>query len=66
MKLKDMIDTLCNATFERVEIRDSQNCEICTCSTDSEGWKPYQDRKVVGWFPHGAPKKDATFTVLIE
>ena len=66
MKLKDMIDTLRTATYERVEIRDNQNNEICTCSTESEGWKPYQDRKVVRWFPHGAPKKDATFTVLIE
>lgn len=65
MKLKDMINTLQTAN-ERVEIRDNQNYEICTCSTESEGWKPYQDRKVVGWFPHGAPKKDATFTVLID
>ena len=65
MKLKDMIDTL-KTPNERVEIRDSQNNEICTCPTESEGWKPYQDRKVFGWIPHGAPHKDATFTVFIE
>lgn len=66
MTLKDMIDTLRTVAFERVEIRNEDNYEVLTCPTISEGWKPYQDCKVVGWFPHGAPKKDATFTVLVE
>lgn len=66
MKLKDMISTLRTVNYEKVEIRDKWGNEICTCPTNSEGWKQYQDRKVVEWFPHGAPYKDATFTVYIK
>ena len=66
MTLKDMIDTLRTPAYERVEIRNEDNYEILTCPTTSESWKQYQDCKVVSWFPHGAPNKDATFTVYIK
>ena len=66
MKLKDMIDTLRTPAYERIEIRTEDGYEILTCPTVSEIWKQYQDCKVVSWFPHGAPYKDATFTVYIE
>lgn len=67
MKLKDMIDTLRTVAYERVEIRDEYGNEILTCPTSGlSGWEKYKDCKVVEWFPHGAPNKDATFTVFIE
>lgn len=80
MKLKDMILTLRTIAYERVEIRDEYGNEIFTCNTsDLSGpptsstslssasfWETYKDYKVVEWFPHGAPYKDATFTVYIK
>lgn len=66
MILKDMISTLRTVDYEKVEIRDKWGNEICTCPTNSVGWKQYQNRKVVEWFPHGAPYKEATFTVFID
>ena len=66
MKLKDMIDTLRTVAYERVEIRNEYGYEILTCSTTSVIWETYKDCKVVEWFPHGAPNKDATFTVYIK
>lgn len=66
MTLKDMINTLRTVDYEKVEIRDKWGNEICTCPTNSIGWKEYQERKVVEWFPHGAPFKEATFTVYVD
>lgn len=67
MKLKDMISTLRTVAYERVEIRDECGNEILTCRTSGlSGWETYKDCKVVEWFPHGAPHKDATFTVYIK
>ena len=64
MTLGDMIKTL-RTQNERVEIRDSDNNEICTCPADSVDNIPFKDYYVTQWFPHGAPGKDATFTVCI-
>ena len=66
MILKDMIDTLRTVAYEKVEIRDKNGNEILTCPTTSVGWKPYQNCEIIEWFPHGAPNKDATFTVYIK
>lgn len=66
MKLGDMIKALRRAAYERVEIRDSDNNEICTCPANSVDNIPFKDCYVTEWFPHGAPGKDATFTVCIR
>lgn len=80
MKLKDMILTLRTVAYERVEVRDEYGNEIFTCNTsvfsgpptsstcslNASFWETYKDYKVVEWFPHGAPGKDATFTVYIK
>ena len=66
MTLKDMISTLRTITSERVEIRNYAGNEILTCPTNATGWEVYKDCKVVEWFPHGAPGKNATFTVYIK
>lgn len=65
MKFGEMIETLRAAQYERVEIRDSDNNEICTCPANSEGITLFKDYYVTAWFPHGAPNKDATFTVCV-
>lgn len=66
MELKEMIESLRTIDYETIEIRDKWGNEICTCPTNSEGWKQYQNRKVIEWFPHGAPNKYASFTVYID
>lgn len=67
MTLGEMINTLRTARYERVEIRDDYGNEILTCKTSGlSGWETYKDCKVVEWFPHGAPNKDATFTVYVR
>ena len=66
MKLKDMISTLRTVAYERMEIRDEAGNEILTCPTNATGWKVYQELEVTEWFPHGAPHKEATFTVYIK
>ena len=66
MTLGDMIKTLRTTQCERVEIRDSEGNEMFTCPASSAGIMLFEKRKVTAWFPHGAPNKDATFTVYIE
>ena len=66
MKLRDMLTTLRTHEFERVEIRDFEGNELFTCPVDSEVIIPFKDCDVSEWFPHGAPHKDATFTVYIR
>lgn len=66
MKFKEMIETLRTTVYERVEIRNSDNCEICNVPAAASGLNPYLDCDVVSWFPCGAPGKNATFTVLLN
>lgn len=66
MKLCEMIETLFPAMHERIEVRDSENKELFTCPIYSDGLEPYMKCEVVRWFPHGAPGKDATFTVAVN
>ena len=66
MELYDMIITLLTNINERVEIRDSDGNELFTCPTDSDELAHYGECEVISWFPHGAPGKDATFTVSID
>ena len=66
MIFRDMIETLNTGINERVEIRDSDNCEICNVPIWTDGLKPYLDFNVISWFPHGSPNKNATFTVLLD
>lgn len=66
MKFKEMIETLKTAVNERVEIRNSDNCEICNVPVATSGLNPYLDCDVVSWFPSGAPGRNATFTVLLD
>ena len=66
MTLKDMICTLRTSQFERIELRDDYGNEIFTCSTDSSGLTPYLEYTVTEWFPHGAPKSTADFTVYVR
>lgn len=66
MTLKEMIDTLRTVAYEKVEIRDEEGNEILTSPTTAKGWEPYQNCNVIEWFPHGAPNKNATFTVYIK
>lgn len=42
MKLREMIDAL-RVHQRRVQIRNSDGYEICSCETDSEGIMPYMD-----------------------
>lgn len=65
MKLCEMIETLYPDLNERIEVRDSENNELFTCPIYSEGLEHYMKCEVVRWFPHGAPGKDATFTVAV-
>ena len=64
MKLKDMITTL-RTRNERIEIRDEEGNELITAPQDSDMLKVLFDSEIIEWFPHGAPGKDATFTVFI-
>lgn len=66
MTLGDMLRTLRTSQYERIEIRDDYGNEILTCPTDAEGVIAYMDYTVIEWFPHGAPNKDATFTVYVR
>lgn len=66
MTLGDMLRTLRTAPYERVEIRDFEGNEIFTCPANSEGVLPFKDYDVIEWFPHGAPNKDATFTIYVS
>ena len=66
MKLIEMLRTLRTAQFERIELRNDENNEILTCPAISDILMRFNDYEVMEWFPHGAPSKDATFTVLIR
>lgn len=66
MTVGDMIKTLRTRPYERVEIRDDVGNEIYTCPVTSELLKLFDDYVVIEWFPHGAPNKDATFTVCVR
>lgn len=66
MKLKEMIQTLRTANYERVEIRNEDGWEIATFPANSTAIAPYLDCEVSEWFPHGAPGKAADFTVYIK
>lgn len=48
MILKEMIDTL--RMPQRMQIRDEEGWEICTCNTNSEGVLPYMNCVVAQWF----------------
>ena len=65
LKLNDMIVTL-RTNNERIEIRDAAGNELLTAPQDSSVIDSYLNRNVITWFPHGAPGKDATFTVYIS
>ena len=66
MKLKEMVETLRMA--QRVEIRDSDGYEICTCSTDSDGINPYFGMTISEWFAGSPPFKenDVDFVVFLK
>ena len=69
MKVREMIDTL--RMPQRLEIRDSENNEICVTNTNSNGVFPYLERSVKEWFTYrltGAifNSKDADICILIE
>lgn len=66
MTLGEMINTLRTVQYERIEIRDDYGNEILTCPASSNGVTPYAKYTVIEWFPHGAPNKDATFTVYVR
>lgn len=66
MKLGDMIKTLRTTQYERIEIRDCDGNEVLTCPASSAGIMPFINCEVTEWFPHGAPNKDATFTVYVS
>lgn len=66
LTLGDLLGALRTAQYERVEIRDKCGNEILTCPVDSAGIAAYLNYHVTEWFPHGAPNKDATFTVYVE
>lgn len=61
-----MIKTLRTSPYERIEIRDNEGNEIYTCPVTSEVLRLLEDYVVIEWFPHGAPNKDATFTVYVS
>lgn len=65
MTLGEMIKTLRTVQYERVEIRDENGNELFTCRTDSSVLTPYLGYAVTEWFPHGAPKSNADFTVYV-
>ena len=65
MTLREMVETL-RISPQRVEIRDGDNFEIMTCSTDSQGIKPYLDMRVSEWFPGAAPERHCDFTVSLK
>lgn len=66
MTLGDMLRTLRTSQYERIEVRDIEGNEIFTCPASSEGIMSFKDYEVIEWFPHGAPNKDATFTVYVR
>ncbi len=65
MTLKEMIESL-RTHGERVEVRDANNNELLTCSTDSEVLRQFYTYTVKEWFPHPAPFKQCDFTVLLD
>ena len=66
MTLEEMIKTLRTYQYERIEIRNEEGNEILSCPVTSKGIVPYLECTVAQWFPHGAPNKDATFTVYVK
>ena len=51
MTLGDLVGKIIPGHSELVEIRDSDNYEICTTRSDRKGIAPYLDCEVIGWFP---------------
>lgn len=66
MKLREMIDVL-RVHQRRVQIRNSDGYEICSCKTDSEGVMPYMDDDITEWFPGCPPGAyGIDFVVYVE
>ena len=64
MKLREMVETL--RMVQRVEIRNEDGYEICTCNTDSEGIKPYMNVPISEWFAGSPPLKNVDFVVCLK
>ncbi len=65
MILKEMIDTL--RMPQRMQIRDEEGWEICTCNTNSEGALPYMNCVVTQWFSnYHVPENKADFVVYVK
>lgn len=64
MILKEMIDLL--RMPQRMQIRNEEGWEICTCYTNSEGVLPYLGWKVIEWFAnYRVPELQADFVVFV-
>lgn len=50
MTLKEFTDLMCMSVEMSIELRDTDNQEICTCKSGSKGIKPYEDYNVNEWF----------------
>lgn len=50
MTLKEFTDLMCTNVAMNIELRDTDNQEICTCRSGSKGIKPYEDYNVKEWF----------------
>lgn len=50
MTLKEFTDLMCTNVEMSIELRDTDNQEICTCKSGSKGIKPYEDCNVNEWF----------------
>lgn len=50
MTLKEFTDLMCTNVEMSIELRDTDNQEICTCKSGSKGIKPYEDYNVNEWF----------------
>ena len=61
MTLEEMIDKL--RYPHRIEIRDEDNCYICTTRTDTVGIKPYVSMNVTEWF---ASSSDSKIVVCLD
>ena len=65
MKLREMIGTL--RIHQRVQIRNRDGYEICSCRTDSEGVMPYMDDDITEWFIGCPPfASEIDFVVYVE
>lgn len=51
MTVQELVENLDNNHSEIIEIRDSENWEICTTRTDRRGVIPYLKCEIVCWFP---------------